>query len=118
MTGTWYWENLINLTRLIPNLTNLISPNSTYNDIRKEPQYTKTSYKNNNNYSHRIYYPFITKWGIRGSDDGQFKYPKGIAVDTSGYVYVEDEEITEYRNLTAVDFYHKMGHLRFRRWAI
>ena len=33
---------------------------------------------------------FIIKWGTKGSDDGQFNHPKGIAVDTSGYVYISD----------------------------
>ena len=33
---------------------------------------------------------FITKWGSRGSDDGQFRFPTGIAVDQSGNVYVAD----------------------------
>ena len=31
---------------------------------------------------------FITKWGSEGSDDGQFDGPKGIAIDSSGNVYV------------------------------
>jgi len=33
---------------------------------------------------------FILKWGTVGSDDGQFTTPRGIAVDTSGNVYVAD----------------------------
>jgi len=33
---------------------------------------------------------FITKWGGYGSGDGQFSYPRGIAVDSSGNVYVAD----------------------------
>ncbi|WP_048103871.1 PKD domain-containing protein [Methanofollis liminatans] len=35
---------------------------------------------------------FITKWGYRGSGDGEFQYPKGVAVDSGGYVYVADGE--------------------------
>jgi len=32
---------------------------------------------------------FITKWGLKGTGDGQFNYaPNTIAVDTSGNVYV------------------------------
>ncbi len=33
---------------------------------------------------------FITEWGSRGSGDGQFTTPSGIAVDSKGYVYVSD----------------------------
>jgi len=35
-------------------------------------------------------YTFVTKWGSQGSGDGQFQYPWGIAVDTSGNAYVAD----------------------------
>ncbi|MDO8750552.1 MAG: hypothetical protein Q7K03_05360, partial [Dehalococcoidia bacterium] len=30
---------------------------------------------------------FLFKWGTQGSANGQFVYPGGIAVDTSGNVY-------------------------------
>jgi hypothetical protein len=33
---------------------------------------------------------FLTKWGASGSGDGQFDFPLGVAVDTSGNVYVAD----------------------------
>ena len=33
---------------------------------------------------------FITRWGLDGTDDGQIRTPTGIAVDSSGYVYVID----------------------------
>ena len=33
---------------------------------------------------------FITKWGSKGHGDGEFNYPKGISVDSKGYVYVAD----------------------------
>jgi len=35
-------------------------------------------------------YTFVTKWGSEGSGDGQFKIPSGVAVDSSGNVYVAD----------------------------
>ena len=35
-------------------------------------------------------YTFVTKWGSYGSEDGQFNYPMGVAVDSSGNVYVTD----------------------------
>jgi len=35
-------------------------------------------------------YVFVTKWGTDTRDDGQFYYPRGIAVDSAGFVYVVD----------------------------
>jgi Caspase domain/Pentapeptide repeats (8 copies)/NHL repeat len=35
-------------------------------------------------------YSFITEWGYIGSGDGQFNMPAGVAVDSSGNVYVTD----------------------------
>ena len=35
-------------------------------------------------------YSFITKWGSNGTADGQFSSPAGVAVDSSGNVYVAD----------------------------
>ncbi len=35
---------------------------------------------------------YITKWGSVGSEDGQFNYPTGIGIDSSGNVYVADSK--------------------------
>jgi DNA-binding beta-propeller fold protein YncE/RNA polymerase subunit RPABC4/transcription elongation factor Spt4 len=35
-------------------------------------------------------YYFVLKWGSRGSGNGNFSYPRGVAVDSSGNVYVAD----------------------------
>ena len=35
-------------------------------------------------------YDFTLKWGTQGSGDGQFNTPYGIAIDSSGDVYVAD----------------------------
>lgn len=32
----------------------------------------------------------MTKWGSWGIGDGQFRYPRGIALDSNGFVYVAD----------------------------
>ena len=32
---------------------------------------------------------FITTWGSNGRGDGQFSRPEGVAVDSSGNVYVD-----------------------------
>ena len=33
---------------------------------------------------------FITKWGSKGTGDGEFRSVHGIAIDSSGNVYVTD----------------------------
>jgi DNA-binding beta-propeller fold protein YncE len=33
---------------------------------------------------------FLYTWGTKGSGNGQFNDPKGIAVDPQGYIYVAD----------------------------
>lgn len=35
-------------------------------------------------------YKFVTKWGSKGTGDGQLDCPERIAVDSSGNVYVCD----------------------------
>ncbi len=37
-----------------------------------------------------ISYQFVTAWGYAGS--GLFNHPRGVAVDSSGYVYVADTD--------------------------
>ena len=41
---------------------------------------------------------FITQWGGRGSSDGLFLSPSGIAVDSEGYVYVSDTDERIYNS--------------------
>jgi arylsulfatase A-like enzyme len=36
------------------------------------------------------FYPFTTSWGRSGAGDGVFNWPNGVAVDSSGNVYVTD----------------------------
>jgi hypothetical protein len=35
---------------------------------------------------------FLTRWGVKGADEGQMRYPASVAVDDSGYVYVSDSD--------------------------
>lgn len=37
-------------------------------------------------------YRFVTKWGSKGSGDGQFLSPMAVEADMKGYVYVSDSE--------------------------
>jgi DNA-binding beta-propeller fold protein YncE len=44
---------------------------------------------------------FVTKWGSRGSGDGQFRFPTGIAVDSSDNVYVTETGNSRIQKFTA-----------------
>ena len=35
---------------------------------------------------------YLDQWGTEGTDEGQFTYPTGIAVDSAGNVYVADRD--------------------------
>jgi DNA-binding beta-propeller fold protein YncE len=51
-------------------------------------------------------YNFVTKWGSYGNGNGQFYNPNGIAVDSSGNVYVADSGYSRIRKFAPnfVDF--------------
>ena len=44
---------------------------------------------------------FLLKWGSLGSADGQLIYPRGVAVDASGNVYVAEASTTASRSSPA-----------------
>jgi len=46
-------------------------------------------------------YEFVTKWGSNGVGDGQFDEPYGVAIDSSGYVYVGDHKNNRIQKFTS-----------------
>jgi len=59
-----------------------------------------------------IVYNFVTKWGTNGSGDGQFSFPTGIATDSSGNVYVADNNNSRIQKFTSTGvFITKWGIL-------
>jgi DNA-binding beta-propeller fold protein YncE len=46
-------------------------------------------------------YEYVSQWGIYGIGDGQFDYPVGIALDSSGYVYVSDQYNARIQKFTS-----------------
>lgn len=44
---------------------------------------------------------FIRTWGTEGFDPGQFRLPRGIAVDSSGNIYVADTRNTRIQKFTS-----------------
>jgi len=46
-------------------------------------------------------YTFVSKWGSYGSGDGQFYYPNGVAVDSSGNVYAVDRHNYRIQKFTS-----------------
>jgi sugar lactone lactonase YvrE len=48
-------------------------------------------------------YTYSTKWGSQGKGDGQFNSPHGVAVDSSGYVYVTDTENHRVQKFSSSD---------------
>ena len=50
---------------------------------------------------------FLTKWGSFGSENGNFTYPNGIAVNSSGYAYVADTDNNRIQVFTKDGIYVK-----------
>ena len=53
---------------------------------------------------------FLRKWGIRGSGDGEFGWPQGLAIDSEGNVYV-----SEYGN-DRIQVFDPQGRF-LRKWG-
>jgi sugar lactone lactonase YvrE len=50
-------------------------------------------------------YSYITQWGTKGTGNGQFEGPDGIAVDSSGNVYVTDYGINRVQKFDSTGVY-------------
>ena len=44
---------------------------------------------------------FILKWGTKGTSDGQFDTPGGIAIDSSGFIFLSDIVNNRVQKFTA-----------------
>ena len=61
---------------------------------------------------------FITKWGASGIGDGQFNSPHGVAVSTTGDVYVADSGNDRIQNFGYVGpGYECVVLALWRRWT-
>jgi hypothetical protein len=55
-------------------------------------------------------YSFLKQWGSLGTGDGQFNAPRGIAIDSSGYVYVADTANSQIKKFDSTgNFIAKWG---------
>jgi DNA-binding beta-propeller fold protein YncE len=52
-------------------------------------------------------YHFVNQWGSSGSGDGQFSNPSGIAIDSSGNVYVSDSNNDRVQKFDSNGFFIK-----------
>jgi len=62
-------------------------------------------------------YSFVLKWGTLGTGDGNFNYPRGIALDSSGDIYVTDSQnsrVQKFHNNGT--FINKMGNCSLLGW--
>ncbi len=59
---------------------------------------------------------FIAKWGSEGTGDGQFHGPMGIAVDSSGYVYISDANTDFYTHNDSMQKFDSNGNF-IAKWG-
>ena len=57
----------------------------------------------------------LNTWGSTGTENGSFKFPTGIALDSSGNIYVSDMENNRIQKLdSSGKVRYKLGYIRIR----
>merc|ERR1712029_756511 len=50
----------------------------------------------------------LTTFGSEGTEEGQFKFPRGVAVDEQGFIFVRTLEIIGYKYLTLMEHSYEL----------
>jgi tripartite motif-containing protein 71 len=68
--------------------------------------------------THAGTYSYVTQWGSEGSSNGQFNAPVGIAVDSTGNVYVADKENNRIQKFDSNGKYITQWSSYYNNWKL